>query len=718
MKQTGKGIPNLIVEALDKDFIFDDRLGSVITDKDGRFEILYTKEDFQDVFFERRPDIYLRVRRPDGRVIHTTEGKIRYDAGRVEAFYIDIPEESLEGEHEMNKSNYKIQGRIASETIKAVPGNMPVKIYAFRDRKVLGSSLASENGCFCIEYQYEIYTQGEQRLPLGVYLAVAPDLPDGRILKENFPKVFLPNEAFKETEGYWTATVPETTTALMISRPILDTFWEQWLKAMYREWRPWVRVIDARDNYLKNGHVRIYEPRTSFYPFNLDGKPNPAYMVLVAEGNTDQFGNFKTTKTVLRFPKLYLSNGYLVEVSQCVNGESTILFKDSESKPRELNNDVCEDIHLPSVISSPLSSAGPLTGKVFNITHIGYIPVKCIQNDGYATTKNSSAADDASIPITDTAFYGTLKLYANIGQEIRDSVKYYSISYKVDDDPNSYDILTPFNNLRESTSTEQDSFGPYRTEFMGPQDGKYYEYPNPYDDKEEKNWVYKGLLLVLDTTKLPKPYGLYTFTVDLFTEDLNGNKISIPNLDTLNSRLSVTMLVDNTAPTGSIKDIIGPDNLPVAACGSLLLPKTSEMIGYDPCLKTYSRTLLNGAITVNFGAQDGHGNIQRIELYANFGCNEQYKLVTYGENPTNGYQNYDQVPSDGDDPNNPHKKWFGGREDYCKTRNGEWHECAYEFLLTIYKRVTNGENIDPYGNAEYPWWNFTKHITITQNKSV
>jgi len=35
------------VEALDKNLCFDECLGSVITDKEGNFEIIYAKEDFQ-----------------------------------------------------------------------------------------------------------------------------------------------------------------------------------------------------------------------------------------------------------------------------------------------------------------------------------------------------------------------------------------------------------------------------------------------------------------------------------------------------------------------------------------------------------------------------------------------------------------------------------------------------------------------------------------------
>lgn len=89
-KETGKGIPGLVVEALDKDLFIDDRLGLAVTDDKGKFEILYGREDFQECFFDRKPDIYLRIKDKAGKVIHTTEEKVRYEADSTEAFRIAI----------------------------------------------------------------------------------------------------------------------------------------------------------------------------------------------------------------------------------------------------------------------------------------------------------------------------------------------------------------------------------------------------------------------------------------------------------------------------------------------------------------------------------------------------------------------------------------------------------------------------------------------------
>ena len=62
--ENGIGVPGLFVKAYDKDLLFDDLLGTAITGTDGSFEIISEASDFRE-FFERRPDLYLRVFRAD-----------------------------------------------------------------------------------------------------------------------------------------------------------------------------------------------------------------------------------------------------------------------------------------------------------------------------------------------------------------------------------------------------------------------------------------------------------------------------------------------------------------------------------------------------------------------------------------------------------------------------------------------------------------------------
>jgi len=99
-KETEKGIPNLTVKAVDKDLIYDDILGEVITDKNGSFEIKYSEEDFKGLFLDKEPDIYLIIKNPGGKIIYTTETKVVYDALEIEKFVIRIPKSLIKGKGE------------------------------------------------------------------------------------------------------------------------------------------------------------------------------------------------------------------------------------------------------------------------------------------------------------------------------------------------------------------------------------------------------------------------------------------------------------------------------------------------------------------------------------------------------------------------------------------------------------------------------------------
>jgi len=96
--ESGQGISNLTIRATDKDFFVDDFLGTATTDVNGYFEIVYAAEDFIDLLFERKPDIFLRVTSQRGQLIHTTEDRIRYDASLAEEFIITIPRVQLPDE--------------------------------------------------------------------------------------------------------------------------------------------------------------------------------------------------------------------------------------------------------------------------------------------------------------------------------------------------------------------------------------------------------------------------------------------------------------------------------------------------------------------------------------------------------------------------------------------------------------------------------------------
>jgi len=81
----------LLVQAYDKDVIFDDFLGSDHTDSNGRFEIQFTELAFRDLI-EQRPDVYLRIFDPSGKTeLCSTISAVRRNARVEEHFEIAIP---------------------------------------------------------------------------------------------------------------------------------------------------------------------------------------------------------------------------------------------------------------------------------------------------------------------------------------------------------------------------------------------------------------------------------------------------------------------------------------------------------------------------------------------------------------------------------------------------------------------------------------------------
>ena len=77
----------LTVSLFDKDLIFDDALGTILTDDAGRFQIIYRADKFRDLF-EKQPDLYLKVLDKKGTELYTSKDAIRSEAGQATDFRI------------------------------------------------------------------------------------------------------------------------------------------------------------------------------------------------------------------------------------------------------------------------------------------------------------------------------------------------------------------------------------------------------------------------------------------------------------------------------------------------------------------------------------------------------------------------------------------------------------------------------------------------------
>ena len=74
--QTQQGVSGLYIEAWDKDLIFDDLVGSAITDAQGRFRIEFSEEHFRECFLDRNPDLFFKVFSSEKKLLTSTEDNI------------------------------------------------------------------------------------------------------------------------------------------------------------------------------------------------------------------------------------------------------------------------------------------------------------------------------------------------------------------------------------------------------------------------------------------------------------------------------------------------------------------------------------------------------------------------------------------------------------------------------------------------------------------
>ncbi|MCZ8121746.1 MAG: C25 family cysteine peptidase [Microcystis sp. LE18-22.4A] len=110
-KESGLGVRGLMVRAYDKDLLYDDLLGTALTNEEGRFEMVYSEKDFRELF-ECKPDIYLSIYAPPYRFLVDTKDAIRWEAGTEEHFELEIEREIL-GDMAPSRPDDQVEGGIS-----------------------------------------------------------------------------------------------------------------------------------------------------------------------------------------------------------------------------------------------------------------------------------------------------------------------------------------------------------------------------------------------------------------------------------------------------------------------------------------------------------------------------------------------------------------------------------------------------------------------------
>jgi hypothetical protein len=97
-RKSEQGVPNLRVEAWDKDATIDDFVGSAVTREGGVFEIKFDQPHFRELFSDKQPDLYFKVF-SDDKLIKSTEDSVLWNVKTSETeivIEVNLPAEKPE----------------------------------------------------------------------------------------------------------------------------------------------------------------------------------------------------------------------------------------------------------------------------------------------------------------------------------------------------------------------------------------------------------------------------------------------------------------------------------------------------------------------------------------------------------------------------------------------------------------------------------------------
>jgi Tc toxin complex TcA C-terminal TcB-binding domain/Neuraminidase-like domain/Salmonella virulence plasmid 28.1kDa A protein len=142
---TRNGVAGLRVEAWDKDLLCDDLVGSASTDSDGWFHITFERSYFQELFFDRRPDLFFRVFR-NNKMLCNTEDSILWNADAdpaeivIEVYLKELPTFAVKGIVRL-ADGFPVKGMLVAAFDRDL-----------RSEQRLGSARTAADGSYGIQY--------------------------------------------------------------------------------------------------------------------------------------------------------------------------------------------------------------------------------------------------------------------------------------------------------------------------------------------------------------------------------------------------------------------------------------------------------------------------------------------------------------------------------------------------------------------------------------
>jgi len=164
-KEDDKGVLGLRVVVFDKDLIFDDKLGSTVSNEDGDFILQYREEVFRD-FFEKAPDIYVKVLDCNGNLVYSSEKEIVWEAGKTVELTVTVARSKLERHLQNMRPVIRLSGGVVSEEKIGVI-NQAAKLLA--NRGTLFGTVPPGQG-------WSFSNRSGTPIPIGAEYCPAPDI--------------------------------------------------------------------------------------------------------------------------------------------------------------------------------------------------------------------------------------------------------------------------------------------------------------------------------------------------------------------------------------------------------------------------------------------------------------------------------------------------------------------------------------------------------------
>lgn len=150
--ETRRGLIGLRVEAWDRDLVFNDLLGSAITDEQGAFQMQFDETYFRELFLDRQADLFFRIFR-ENVLIKSTESSVMWN---VESAETPVVIEVDTAAAEENPRSFVVLGRVR------YPDGKPYarcRVKAFdkrlRTEVLLGETVTDTRGVYEIRYAGE-----------------------------------------------------------------------------------------------------------------------------------------------------------------------------------------------------------------------------------------------------------------------------------------------------------------------------------------------------------------------------------------------------------------------------------------------------------------------------------------------------------------------------------------------------------------------------------